>query len=124
VFSPDVIKFSQSSVNGVEELTENMRKIGWPDSAGAIDVVKMVDGTLVTVDNTRVLAASRAGVNVKATVRAAEETVDLNRAITLKDRAGNTPNTWGQAVKNRISNQSKAYQEKYPNGSYVTGSVE
>ena len=123
-FNPDVVKFSQSSVNGVEQLADSMRKFGWPASDGAIDVVKMSDGTLITVDNTRLLAASRAGIDVRAIVHGADEAIDSSRAVTLKDRTGNIPETWEKAVKNRISNQSRAYQEKYPSGSYVTRSIE
>lgn len=39
-----------------------MKANGW--KGDAIDVVRMGDGGLTTLDNTRVLAASRAGVNV------------------------------------------------------------
>ena len=68
--SPDVIKFSQSSVNGAAEITKSMQVNGWVGQP--IDIVKLSDGTLVTVDNTRVLAASRTGIDVKAIVRSVE----------------------------------------------------
>ncbi|GFN30052.1 hypothetical protein [Paenibacillus xylaniclasticus] len=41
-----------------------MKANGWQGSP--IDVVKMPDGKLTTVDNTRVLAARNAGINVEA----------------------------------------------------------
>ncbi|EGG4121041.1 hypothetical protein SI35_24440 [Salmonella enterica] len=43
-----------------------MKLNGW--KGDPIDVVRMADGKLTTVDNTRVLAASRAGVKVEARV--------------------------------------------------------
>ncbi|MFW7381991.1 MAG: hypothetical protein ACOH5I_24510 [Oligoflexus sp.] len=119
----DVIKFSQSSVNRqkVMEITESMKKHGWLDSDGTIDVVKMHDGTLISVDNKRVLAAHNAGIKVKAIVRSSTESIDLERAKYLRDKQGNLPKNWGEAVTNRIANQKKLYRETYPNGSYVTG---
>jgi hypothetical protein len=120
----DIVKFSQSSVNDVAFRVDEFKQFGWRDSVPPIDVVKLGDGTLVSVDNTRLLAASRADINVKVRVRAPNETIDPTRAATLKDRQGNIPTTWEQAVRNRISNQKKSYREQYPNGSYVTGSVE
>lgn len=41
-----------------------MKLNGW--KGDPIDVVRMADGKLTTIDNTRVLAASRAGVKVEA----------------------------------------------------------
>ncbi|WP_143742420.1 hypothetical protein [Roseateles chitinivorans] len=60
--SPASIRFSQSSVNGVEEIAASMRANGW--KGAPIDVVRMSDGSLTTFDNTRLLAAQRAGINV------------------------------------------------------------
>ena len=45
----------------------SMKKKGWVGDP--IDVVQMPDGSLVTLDNTRVAAARQAGINVRATVR-------------------------------------------------------
>ena len=64
--NPKDIRFSQSSVNGAGELVESMNKNGW--KGDPIDVVKMKDGGLTTLDNTRVLAASRANINVETSV--------------------------------------------------------
>ena len=65
--NPAAIRFSQSSVSGVEEIAASMRANGW--QGVPIDVVRMSDGALTTFDNTRVLAASRAGIDVQAVVR-------------------------------------------------------
>ena len=61
------VRFSQSSVNGVAEIEASMRANGWVGDA--IDVVRMPDGGLTSLDNTRVLAAKRAGIDVQATIR-------------------------------------------------------
>ncbi|MFX3617633.1 MAG: hypothetical protein ACE3JK_08895 [Sporolactobacillus sp.] len=65
--NPSEIRFSQTSVNGSEEIITSMKANGWKGEP--IDVVRMPDGSLTTVDNTRVAAAREAGIDVKATVR-------------------------------------------------------
>ena len=98
-----------------------MKKHGWLKNKD-IDVVKMADGTLISVDNKRVLAASRAGIDVRAKVRFGDEKLSSEMAIRFTTREG-TPTTWGEAIRFRINNQKKLYRETYPNGSYVTGST-
>ncbi|EJH7009841.1 ParB N-terminal domain-containing protein, partial [Salmonella enterica] len=68
---PNDIRFSQSSVNGTADLTNSMKANGW--KGDPIDVIRMPDGKLITIDNTRVLAASRAGIKVEARVHDASE---------------------------------------------------
>jgi len=65
---PSSINFSQSSVNGVDEIARSMRANGWVGDP--IDVVRPPDGSLATIDNTRVLAAHQAGIDVQTTIRA------------------------------------------------------
>ena len=65
-FAPSAIRFSQSSVNGAADIADSMRASGWVGDP--IDVVRMQDGGLTSVDNTRVLAANEAGINVQAVV--------------------------------------------------------
>ncbi len=48
-----------------------MRARDWQGTP--IDVVRLPDGTFVTVDNTRLLAAHRAGIEVRAVIREAGE---------------------------------------------------
>ena len=62
--NPNDIRFSQSSVNGSAEIVESMRNNGW--AGDPIDVVRMPDGGLTTIDNTRVVAARQAGIDVQA----------------------------------------------------------
>ena len=118
---PDVIKFSQSSVNGAGELTASMKASGW--LGDPINVVKMPDGTLIAADNTRVLAASRAGIETKAIVKSGSEGLSPEMAERFTTSAG-VPKTWEEAIRYRIGKQKKAYSEKYPNGSYVTQSLD
>jgi hypothetical protein len=112
------IRFTQTSVNGVETLVESMSANGW--KGDPIDVVKMSDGLLTSVDNTRVLAAQLSGTKVKAVVHAFEEAIPAGQAerFILK-KTGAVPTTWGQAAEFRIQNQSASFRNAYPNGSTV-----
>ncbi len=89
--SPNEIRFSQSSVNGVNEITKSMETNGWVGEP--VDVVKMSDGQLTTVDNTRVLAANNAGINVESIIHVENETIPLNDAIRFISRNGEIPDT-------------------------------
>ena len=119
--TPDVIKFSQSKVNDAAELTASMRANGWVGEP--IDIVKISDGTLVTADNTRVLAASRAGIDVEAIVRHGSEALPTEMVARFTTPSG-VPRTWEEAVKFRIGNQNRTWSKQYPNGSYITRSDE
>lgn len=105
-------------MHGVDALVASMKKDGWKGSP--IDVVRMTDGSLVTVDNTRLLAASRAGIDVKVKIHDANEKLSPEFSERFTTKSGGTPNTWEEAVKNRINNQSKKFRERYPIGADVT----
>ena len=113
--NPHSIRFSQSSVNGAKDLIKSMKQNGW--KGDPIDVVKMKDGGLTTIDNTRVLAASEAGVKVKAVVRNFDEALPAEMIERFTTKKG-TPSTWGEAVKLRIGKQKAAFRNNNPNGSY------
>ncbi|WP_436489806.1 RHS repeat domain-containing protein [Chitinophaga sp. ARDCPP14] len=112
------IRFSQTSVNGVEEIVASMKVKGW--KGAPIDVVQMSDGLLTSVDNTRVLAAQLSGTRVKAVVHAYDELIPASQAgrFVLK-KTGDVPKTWGQAVEYRVQNQSATFRTNTPNGSHV-----
>lgn len=114
---PNEIRFSQNSVNGSEEIIESMKRRGW--QGDPIDVVRMDDGELTTLDNTRVVAARAAGIDVKANVHGYNDPlpdqVTRRRFTTPK---GGVPQTWGQAVENRIGKQSSRFRKNNPRGSY------
>lgn len=54
-----------------DDLVESMKKDGW--KGDPVDVVKMPDGKITSMDNTRILAAREAGIEVQGTVRQASE---------------------------------------------------
>jgi RHS repeat-associated protein len=112
---PTTIRFSQSNVRStLPEITQSMKAKGW--QGGPIDVVRMPDGTLVAVDNTRLAAASLTDTPVQAVVREFGETFPAARA------GGNLQGaTWGKAVLNRIAGQKPAWQRLYKQGSPFTG---
>ena len=87
----------------------------------SIDVVRMADGGLTSVDNTRVLASHYAGIDVRATVHAADDALPAEFAERFTSRKGDVPGTWGDAVLNRIGSQNSGYRNTYPYGSPVTG---
>ena len=100
--NPNDIRFSQSSVNGASEIIDSMKAKGW--DGDPIDVVRMPDGNLTTIDNTRVLAARYAEIDVQANVHAFDEVLpqDLDLIERLTTPKG-VPQTWGDAVLLRIS---------------------
>ena len=118
---PKTIRFSQSSVNGAADLTHSMRKNGW--TGDPIDVVRMSDGKLTTIDNTRVLAASRAGINVKARIHDGSSSLP-NEFIERFTTKKGTPSSWEDAIQLRIGKQASKYKNGYPNGSNIIGSLD
>ena len=117
--APTAIRFSQSSVNGVNDIVRSMKANGW--AGDPIDVVRMTDGGLTSVDNTRVLASHYAGIDVRANVHAADDVLPTEFAERFTSRKGEVPSTWGDAVLNRIGSQNSGYRNTYPYGSPVTG---
>lgn len=117
---PDMIRFSQSSVTGSGWITDSMQKHGWQGEP--IDIVRMRDGVLTTFDNTRLLAASRAGIDTEAAVHDYDD--PFPGASRWTSKKGVVPATWGEAVHMRIGQQNRGYRDTYPNGSPATGSTE
>ena len=116
---PDDIRFSQASVSGVNDIEKSMAANGWVGAP--INVVRMPDGELTTFDNTRLLAASRAGVDVQAIVHEPDDPFPADR---WTPKSGIQPDTWASAISARIAQQNRSYRATYPNGSPVTGSSE
>lgn len=75
---------------------------GWQGEP--IDVIKIPEGGYASLDNTRVLAAKRAGIDIKANVRNYNERLPS----TMIDRfehpmvPGEFAQTWGEALEYRI----------------------
>ena len=106
---------SQNNVrSSLSEITQSMKANEWQGSP--IDVVRMADGSLVAVDNTRLAAASLSKTPVQAVIRGFDEAFPSARA------GGNLQGaTWGDAVLNRIGGQKPDWRKLYPNGSPFTG---
>ena len=127
---PSTVRFSQTTVKQqgatITRLVESMQKNGFvvePDRL--IDVVRMPDGQLTSLDNTRILAAQRAGVSIKARLFDYTDPLpnDLDYISRFIGRKGEVPTTYGDAVMNRIGKQSAVYRNLYPYGSPYTGSA-
>ena len=112
------IRFSQTSVNDIQSIVNSMKVNGW--KGDPIDVVRMSDGGLTTVDNSRLLAAKITNTPVKAIVHNMDDAIYGIRAEQLISKTGSIPTTWGEAILNRIGRQSKLYRSLYPYGSLIT----
>ena len=114
------IRFSQNTVSyqkrdglTYDNIVQSMNKNGW--KGDPVDVVKMPDGRLTSIDNTRIRAARETGTDVSANVR------DFNAPLTSEEmgrftRRGETPSTWGEAITLRINGQSGKFGVNNPNG--------
>ncbi|MDA2025610.1 T7SS effector LXG polymorphic toxin [Bacillus albus] len=113
--NPSEIRFSQTSVNGSEELIASMKANGW--KGDPIDVVKMPDGKLTTIDNTRVAAAREVGIEVQATIRNYKDPLPTNLIDRFTTKKG-VPKTWGEALDLRILKQKTSFRNNNPMGSF------
>ncbi|MQB55581.1 hemagglutinin repeat-containing protein [Rahnella sp. RcJ3] len=95
-----------------DDLVQSMRTNGW--KGDPVDVVKMPDGKLTSMDNTRIAAAREAGIDVKASVRGFDD--PLTPAI-QEARGWQNFNTWGEAITGRINKQSGGFSTSNPYGS-------
>lgn len=116
-FNASSIRFSQNSVNGIDEIVESMSKKGW--KADAIDIVKMEDGIYTTVDNTRLLAAKKTGTLVRANAHNYNDVIPEDMAVRFANKKGELPKTWRDAVFNRVKNQNSQFRNNHPSGSFV-----
>ena len=107
------IRFSQSSVNGADEIISSMKANGW--KGDPIDVVKMSDGKLTTIDNTRVVAAREAGIDVQAILHNANELLPESLIDRFTTKKG-VPKTWGEAIELRIGKQKASFRKNNPFG--------
>ncbi|MCX9134644.1 hypothetical protein OKS68_19445, partial [Aeromonas veronii] len=125
---PQDIRFSQNSVSfnktergsgkpyTYDDLVASMKENGW--QGDPIDVVKMPDGGLTSIDDTRVRAAREAGVKVQARVN------DFDRPLTDEEKrrfkTTSVPDTWGEAIILRIEKQKpKSFSKNNQFGSDV-----
>ena len=118
--NPNEIRYSQSSVNGSEEIIASMKKSGW--NGAPIDIVEMPDGIYTTIDNTRVASARQVGINVEANIHSYNEVLPseyINRFTTKKG----VPATWGEAIKLRVGKQKASFRSGNPFGAFEMENV-
>lgn len=112
---PNDIRFSQSSVNGSKEIIESMKKNGW--KGDPIDVVQMPDGKYTTIDNTRVVSAREAGIDVQANIHEYTDPLPTEYIERFTTKKG-TPTTWGEAIELRVGKQKASFRNGNPYGAY------
>ena len=88
-----------------------MKTNGW--KGDPVDVVRMPDGKLTSIDNTRITAAREAGIDVQATIRSYNE--PLTSQIQA-NRGWQQYNTWGEAIQGRIQGQGTGFSTANPYG--------
>lgn len=77
----------------------------------------MPDGQLTTIDNTRVIAAREAGIEVQATVRNYNDPLPSDMVDRFTTPKG-IPQTWGEAIELRIGKQKAVFRNNNPSGSF------
>ena len=105
--NPNKIRYSQSSVNGSSDIIQSMKKNGW--KGDPIDVVEMPDGIYTTIDNTRVVSAREAGINVQANVYGYNDPLPSEYIERFTIKKG-VPKTWGEAIELRVGKQKASFR--------------
>ncbi len=113
--NPNEIRYSQSSVNGSSEIIDSMKQNGW--KGDPIDVVEMPDGVYTTIDNTRVVSAREAGIDVQATIHNYNDPLPIEYVERFTAKQG-VPTTWGEAIELRIGKQKASFRNTNPFGSF------
>ncbi|SCW99140.1 MULTISPECIES: filamentous hemagglutinin N-terminal domain-containing protein [unclassified Pseudomonas] len=123
-YAADDIRFSQNTVSfnktdrisgtnyTYDDLVQSMKTDGW--KGDPVDVVKMPDGKLTSMDNTRIAAAREAGIAVNASVRGFDDPLT---PVIQKARGWESFSTWGEAISSRINKQSGGFSSSNPYGS-------
>jgi RHS repeat-associated protein len=116
-FQSTSIRFTQNTIN---DFAAAVNKVA-SGKYEAIDIVKMGDGIYSTVDNTRLLAAQKLGLNIKATVHAFGDALPEGMQNRFKSNAtGSYAKTWGEAIEFRTGNQSGGFSEQHgSNGTFI-----
>ncbi|MGQ5525288.1 hypothetical protein ACUHMQ_18780, partial [Chitinimonas sp. PSY-7] len=119
------IRFSQNSVSfnkidratgksyNYDDLVTSMRQDGW--KGDPVDVVRMQDSKLTSMDNTRIRAAREAQIDVQANVRSFTDPLTQSEIGRFTKKA-EVPTTWGEALLIRINSQSGKFGIYHPNG--------
>ena len=123
-FSQDTISYNKidrktGTKYTFDDIVSSMQTKGW--NGDPINVVRMPDGVITSMDNSRVLAARKAKINVEAKVRNYNDNLTPSEQIRFKLKDSPIPKTWGDAIKLRIEDQKSTYLSttfgnKFPNG--------
>ena len=92
-----------------------MKRSGW--KGDPIDIVQMPDGVYTTIDNTRVVSARKAGIDVQATIHNYNDPLPIEYVERFTTKQG-VPKTWGEAIEMRIGNQKASFRNANPFGSF------
>lgn len=94
-----------------DDLVSSMRTNGW--RGDPVDVIRMPDGKLTSMDNTRITAAREAGIDVQATVRNYNDRLNPQMQ---EARGWERYDTWGEALNARIQAQGTKFSTANPYG--------
>jgi hypothetical protein len=92
-----------------------------------IDAVRMPDGGLTSLDNSRPAVLNvQGGGQIQARIRGYDEPLTETEAFRFtarRDGEARTPTTWGEAVDYRIWKQGDQFATQYPNGTGLVPKV-
>jgi len=107
-----------------DDIVESMEKDGWKDVPGKeLDIVRMKDGKLTAIDNTRVVAAREAGIKVEGNLRKYNDPLTPAEVERFTRKGFDPPKTWGEAVDVRIKAQGAKFARENPEGASQTPKV-
>ncbi|GAA2081734.1 hypothetical protein GCM10009840_17080 [Pseudolysinimonas kribbensis] len=98
-----------------EDIVKSMKTDGWVGKP--VDAVRMPDGAISSVDNTRVLAAHHSGVPIQARVHEFADPLPPQQLVRLGRLDGSAP-TWGDFATSRIERQGPTWAGQNPFGSF------
>ena len=111
-FSQTTVSYNKSkTVNGnkveytYDDLVASMVIDGWDGEP--LNVVRMPDGGLSSLDNTRLLAAREAGIDAEIIVFDYNDVMPDAASVGYSVKDKPTPTKWGEAITLRIGNQDK-----------------
>lgn len=123
-FSQTRSKQQRTFINDLVDGVERNGFISEPRKSEYMDVVRMPDGKLTSLDRTRPLAPRRAGIRDEARVFNFDDPLpdDLDYVARFLGSKGEVPKTFGEAALNRIGKQESRFVKAHPFGSPIIGS--
>jgi hypothetical protein len=123
-----LVRFTQNTVNrnNFDWVVKNMQTSKWnTDILPPIEVVRMKDGVLTSIDNKRLLASKNLNINAKVIIHSFDEVMPNNFAFDtagkprfINPKTGQVAKTYGEAATYRIMRQYGNFGTQFPNGSY------